>query len=191
MSSDLSIPLIALEEHYCSPDLIDGAPHAMYGGQIGDKLISLSDRRISDMNTGGVSRQVMSHTPFRKAPTPEACYLANTQLSNAVRDNPDRLSAFAALPMLYPKEAAEELRRAVRELHLVGALVDNHSQGTFYDDSKFDPVWEVAQELDVPIYLHPSFASDAMMQVNYTGNFPEAVGSALARNVFGWHTETG
>jgi F420-0:gamma-glutamyl ligase-like protein len=29
------------------------------------------------------------------------------------------------------------------------------ANGLFLDDRRFDPIWERAQALDVPIYLHP------------------------------------
>ena len=62
-----------------------------------------------------------------------------------------------------PAEAAQELRRAVNELGLVGAIL-NDWQATeefdgngimLFDGMEFDPFWEVVQELDVPVYFHP------------------------------------
>jgi 2,3-dihydroxybenzoate decarboxylase len=61
-----------------------------------------------------------------------------------------------------PAQAAQELRRAVRELGLVGAIL-NDWQATgqdgngilLYDTPDFDPFWEAVQELDVPVYFHP------------------------------------
>ena len=62
-----------------------------------------------------------------------------------------------------PAEAAQELRRAVTELGLVGAIL-NDWQATeefdgngimLFDGMEFDPFWEVVQELDVPVYFHP------------------------------------
>ena len=90
-----------------------------------------------------------------------------------------------------PEEAARELRRTVEEFGFVGALVENHVLGKFYDGNEWDVLWEEAIRLDVPIYLHPSFASEEMMEVNYRGNYDEEVASALGASLFGWHTETG
>ena len=38
----------------------------------------------------------------------------------------------------------------------VGAMIHGLSNGEFLDDPRFDPIWERAQALDVPIYLHPA-----------------------------------
>jgi predicted TIM-barrel fold metal-dependent hydrolase len=64
--------------------------------------------------------------------------------------------------MLRPAEAAKELRRAVKELGLVGAIVndwqasgDDGNGIILYDTPDFDPFWEAVQELDVPVYFHP------------------------------------
>jgi predicted TIM-barrel fold metal-dependent hydrolase len=82
--------------------------------------------------------------------------------------------------MTDPKAAAGELFRCVRELGFVGALVDNHLEnGRFYDDEHFWPVFEASQELDVPIYLHPTFASDTMLE-HYKGNYDENIATALS-----------
>jgi predicted TIM-barrel fold metal-dependent hydrolase len=61
-----------------------------------------------------------------------------------------------------PAQAAQELRRAVKELGLVGAIL-NDWQATgedgngilLYDTPDFDPFWEAVQDLKVPVYFHP------------------------------------
>ena len=58
--------------------------------------------------------------------------------------------------MIEPDAAAKELVRCVREFGFVGALIDNHVSGKYYDGPEYHPVFQAAQELDVPIYLHPS-----------------------------------
>lgn len=187
------IPSITLEEHFTSKaaDKFYGPVASVFGPALGAKLTSLSTTRIADMDAGGVGRQILSHTPFAKAPPPELCVAINDELYAAVSAHPDRFTGFASLPMTEPRAAAEELRRAVNDLHFVGALVDTHSDGVWYDGSEWDVVWEAAQELDVPIYLHPCFASEEMMRTNYRGNYSEDVAISLGAFVFGWHVETG
>ena len=162
-------PFITLEEHYTSR-----AATKFYG-----------------MDAGGVGRQILSHSPFSSDPSPTLCSAINDELYAAVSAHPDRFSGFASLPMAEPRAAVAELTRAVKELGFVGALVDTHSEGVFYDGPEWDVVWEAAQELDVPIYLHPCCASDEMMRVNYRGNYGEDIAISLGAHVFGWHAETG
>ena len=91
--------------------------------------------------------------------------------------------------MSKPLEAASELERCVRKHGFVGALVDNHVHGQFYNDERFWPIFEKAQGLDVAIYIHPSFASDIMLE-HYKGNYDDKVALALSAFGWGWHSET-
>ena len=64
-----------------------------------------------------------------------------------------RFAAFAALSMHNPVQAAEELKRAVKELGLVGAILNDFQQADnekmiFYDQPEYDPFWATVQELD-------------------------------------------
>ena len=61
--------------------------------------------------------------------------------------------------------------------------------GHFYDDERFWAVFKKAQELDIPIYIHPSFAADDVME-HYRGNYDESIAIALSAFGWGWHSET-
>jgi predicted TIM-barrel fold metal-dependent hydrolase len=132
--------------------------------------------------------QVLSHTPLDLPPA--ACSEANDELALAVSKTPGRLDGFAMLAMEDPRAAAEELFRCVTKLGFVGALINNHLNGQFYDDEQFRPVFEKAQELDVAIYIHPMFASESMLET-YKGNYDDQVANALCTFGWGWHVETG
>ncbi|KAE9379311.1 putative 2-amino-3-carboxymuconate-6-semialdehyde decarboxylase, partial [Stipitochalara longipes BDJ] len=182
------LPLITLEEHYVSQEA-ESSHFIGFPQELLTKLKSLGDERIEELDKGGVSIQVISHGPFEGSP--DMCHKANNELTEAISKNPTRLAGFAVLPMTDPKAAANELSRCVRELGFVGALVDNHLEnGSFYDDENFWPVFETAQKLDVPIYLHSTFASDSMLE-HYKGNYDDKVATALSAFGWGWHAETG
>ena len=78
----------------------------------------------------------------------------------------------------------------MKDFGFVGALVDNHTQGLFYDGDEYHDIFEAAQALDVPIYLHPSFASGQMMKVQYDGNYTDVTARNISEHVYGWHAET-
>jgi len=185
--------IITLEEHYLSPIVRDAnattqEQYAAFPPHILSKLESLGDERIADLDKGNVSLQVVSHGPGE--PTPSVCSATNDSLAAAITKNPTRLAGFAVLPVDEPEEAAKELDRCVKQLGFVGALVDNHINGTFYDGERFLPLFAMAQELDVPIYIHPSFAAESMMD-HYKGNYDDSVANALSAHGWAWHTETG
>jgi len=91
--------------------------------------------------------------------------------------------------MKYPTAAALELRRCIQELGFKGALIDNNTEGRFYDDSLYWEVFQAAEELDVPIYLHPTY-NDQVKPLLCDGNNPDAVAQTLATHAWGWHSET-
>lgn len=51
-------------------------------------------------------------------------------------------------------EGADELQRGVEQLGLAGTMLFGQTGGRYLDDRSFDPFWERAQDLDVPVYLH-------------------------------------
>src|SRR3954464_5421178 len=77
---------------------------------------------------------------------------------------------------------------ASKSLALSVLLIDDNCEGRFYDDEFFWPVFEAAQELDVAIYLHPSYNQGAR-KVLFEGNYPDAIAQNLALHGFGWHSE--
>jgi predicted TIM-barrel fold metal-dependent hydrolase len=185
------IPLIALEEHFLSPT----ASTTAYAEQlkhlpdVHSKLTDLGTRRLADMDTNGISFQVMSHAPGMGGESPETCAAANDQLRAAVKANPGRFAGFAVLPMANPEAAAKELERCVKELGFVGCLVDNHVGGKHYDGRGYRVFFEKAEALDVPVYLHPTWPSDEM-QSHVAGNFSTGAAISLGSSGFGWHADT-
>lgn len=187
-------PLIALEEHFFSQAALSGSTE-QYSEQfkhiagLKEKLTDVGTLRLQMMEAGQISVQIVSHAPG--AMSPSQCTSANDQLAQSIKAHPSRFAGFAVLPVSHPRECAGELRRCVEALGFVGALIDNHAaDGTYYDGDDYLPMFKAAQDLDVPIYLHPTWATDAMMTTLYTGNFPAAASKSIGASGFGWHADT-
>lgn len=186
---------IALEEHYATKDFLTGPGyrHAARPG-FAEKLSDVGKGRIAAMDEAGVDLAVLSLAApgVEQLDGREAVQLAracNDELAAAIERYPDRLGGFAAVPISAPDEAAEELERAVRGLGFAGAVINGHSQGRYLDDPFFDAVLHRADELDVPIYLHPTIPPAAVIEASYAGFTPE-VTFALATVGWGWHINT-
>jgi len=83
------------------------------------------------------------------------CRAYNTLLHEEFVKASPRLKAVALLPMQAPEACAAELRRAVRELGLCGAMLA--ADGThLLGDSKFFPLYEEAERLGTMIGIHAS-----------------------------------
>jgi len=133
---------------------------------------------------------VISHNTVAGLSSLDDCQKANDELFRGVQENKSRFAGFAMLPMHDPPAAVAELTRCIKELNFVGALVSNHVDGHYYDDESYWSIFERAQELDVPIYLHPTFPPKDMMS-HYKGNFPDQVAFFLSSFGWGWHSDTG
>ena len=72
----------------------------------------------------------------------------------------------------------------------LGALIHGHIRGRYLDDQFFWPVFEMAEKLDVPIYLHPKRPPQAVEDTCY-GGFETMVSEILATTGWGWHVDTG
>jgi predicted TIM-barrel fold metal-dependent hydrolase len=158
-------------------------------------IFDLGEGRIAAMDASGIDVQILSHaTPSAEGLQPslsrELTRQANDTVAAATSKYPDRLLGFATLPMVDPAAAASELERTVRDLGFVGALINGHINGRYLDDKFFWPVFECAESLGVPIYLHPQFPPKAVVDACYGGFAPDVSGF-LSIAGLGWHIDTG
>jgi len=132
------------------------------------RMTDLGDLRLRDMDQTGIARQILSLTApgVQVFDTPTAVALArssNDFMVDAIRRHPERFSGLAAIAPQDPAAAAKELERGVRLLGLKGAIINSHTQGEYLDNPKFRPIFEAAEALDVPVYIHPNTPSPAMI----------------------------
>jgi len=119
------------------------------------------DARLRMNDHLGIELQVLSPNPITYFHHIEAdiasgfCRWHNDELAALVAAHPERLRGFAQLPMQDIAAAAAELRRAVKDLGLLGAYIGTDF-GTDFDDERLDPLWASAVELDVPVFIHPA-----------------------------------
>ncbi|MBS0454871.1 MAG: amidohydrolase [Proteobacteria bacterium] len=175
------VRLIALEEHFVYDGLMatyDETDRALLAPSRVPGLDEVGDMRIAEMDRAGIDLQVLSHT---KPGTQEIedgeqaaalASAANDYLAEAVARHPTRLAAFATLSTGAPQAAATELERTVQRMGFKGAMINGHTRGAYLDDARFWPIFEAAQALDVPIYLHPSNPHPLVFEAYYK-DFPQ------------------
>jgi uncharacterized protein len=191
---------ITLEEHFVTESFLRAT--GAYGktvppqlAALQPKLLDLGAGRIAAMDEAGIDLQVLSLAAmgFDALDAATASALArdvNDELAAAVAAHPKRLAGFAALALKDPAGAAAELERCVTKLGFRGALVDGTTGGLFLDDPQFLPVFETAQKLGVPVYLHPAPPPETVKQAYFSG-LPGELGHLLSIAGWGWHAETG
>jgi predicted TIM-barrel fold metal-dependent hydrolase len=199
--------VVALEEHFTVPALvarIDPSAIAKRGFRsrrlpsAGPSPLELAPeigaRRLLSMDEAGIDVQVLSNT----GPGPDLVTGAdgiamaremNDYLAAAISRYPDRFAGFAVLPMASPQATAQELERAVKQLGLLGALVNGTTDGRFLDDPAYDDLLGAAETLDVPLYVHPHLAPEPVRQ-SYFGGLEPGSARVLESTGWGWHSET-
>ena len=188
--------LIALEEHVLPADLVHQVwPTPMGPEALTAKLADVDEQRLRVMDDAGIDMQVLSVVApgSQQVPAAHATELSralNDRCAEAVAAHPDRFNALATLPTQNPAAAILEAKRAISELGFCGVVINGHTNGRFLDAPEFDELLTAIEELDAPIYLHPTYPPQQVADVYFSG-LPEQTGRALATAAWGWHAETG
>jgi len=185
---------IALEEHFTLPQLSAYAlgpqssmDEALYR-HFEERLLEFDERRLEAMDQAGIELAVLSVTSPGVQAEPDTQVAirrareANDFLAGVIQRRPLRYAGFAHLPLQDPQAAADELARCVQQLDFKGAMINGHTNGRYLDERIYDPFWERAQDLGVPIYLHPR---DSFEPPHNVAGHPELLGATWS-----WTVET-
>ena len=202
---------IATEEAYCPPEMLkiyrkildtksadDPGFNTMWGFYMSGTserarhiitcLQDLGEIRLGHMNASGIDKQILALTSpgvqiMDRDTAVSFAVTANDQLAESVARHPTRFAGLLAVAPQDPASAAKEIQRGVSQLGLKGVIINSHTQDEYLDDPKFWPIFEAAEAMDVPIYLHPNTPSKGM------------IGPLLERGldgaIFGFGVETG
>src|SRR5437879_2373413 len=119
--------------------------------------------RLKAMDDNHVDVSVLFSTLFLQPVSKDTMYEAalmrayNTYMAGKVAESKGRLQWAAPIPLQVPSEAVRELRRA-RELGAIGIMLLGTAGNVLLHDRRFDPVWQAAQELSIPLCVHVGWA---------------------------------
>ena len=182
---------IATEEAFCPPELFEIYGKILDEGKLGDPgfeslwgfylrspsarttfirqcMTDLGDQRLAHMAAGGIDMQILSLTGpgvqvMDKDTAVGFSTYANDWLAEKIKRHPDRFAGLAACAPQDPAAAAKEIERAVTKLGLKGVIINSHTHGEYLDNEKFWPIFEAAEALDAPIYIHPQGPSKGLI----------------------------
>ncbi len=81
--------------------------------------------------------------------------ICNEGIAEFVSHAPDRFVGIGSVPLQDVPRAIRELERAVNSLGLRGAWISSNIQCRELGEPKFRRFWAKAQDLDVPVFIHP------------------------------------
>lgn len=187
---------IATEEGFLSPAVlaqnakthIPGVPLITSEGPsslVARTLLDLDGGRLSAMDADGIDMQLLLLSSpgvqvFERSTAVALAADANDYAAAACKRHPTRFAALAAIAPQDPAAAARELERATRTLGLKGGIINSHTFDHYLDEQSFWPIFEAAEALDVPIYIHPREPATGMREIM---SGPVAGGPAWAYGV--------
>ncbi|MGI9556376.1 MAG: amidohydrolase family protein [Solirubrobacterales bacterium] len=135
------------------------APEVFFDFQ--NEMIDL-ERLFQRMNRASVDVLVISTEPALDVTTwkideaKEGVRILNEAKALAQRENPGRLFGLASLPLQDPEAAIAELDHAVGRLGLPGVCVPSNIGGEPIVSPELLPLYKRIEELQVPLFLHPT-----------------------------------
>lgn len=157
-----------LEGRPGSPTMVRTGPGTGFFRYEGVRLATVSvpghydpQPRLQDMDRYGIDVQMVSLTTpgVELLPREEGITWArkvNDDLAEICRSHAGRLYHLAALPYQDVPAAVKELERCRLELGARGITIFSNIRGVPIYDPRFLPVYEAAQEYELPIFLHPA-----------------------------------
>ena len=119
-----------------------------------EDLLSMMDRHAIDgavISTGPPGAAVGD-----RGLAVELAHVANEEIADAVRAQPDRLAGLAVLPLADVADALDELGRALDVLELDGVMLLSNVGGTYLGDPKWDPLFDELHRRGAYVFVHPA-----------------------------------
>jgi aminocarboxymuconate-semialdehyde decarboxylase len=135
--------------------------------------------KLADMDAAGIGITALSiNDPgpelFGKE-GPAVARLVNDWIAGIARQHPTRFFGLCVLPVQEMEACLAELDRCVNRLGMKGILLYSNNAGRFPDEPEFRPLFRRAEELDIPILLHPAYP----MTYDATRGYEMAAGLGL------------
>jgi aminocarboxymuconate-semialdehyde decarboxylase len=145
------------------------------------------EKRLAAMDEQAIDMEVLSINPFWYGKDREIAgtivKIQNEKLAELCASKPDRFAAFASLTLQAPDLAVQELETAVKKQGLKGAAIGGMVNGVEFSDAKFHPVWAKAEELGVPLFIHPQGVAELSKRLSGNGWLGNTIGNPLETTI--------
>jgi len=127
--------------------------------------------RLKEMDRVGMDVAILSvsipNVYFASAEeAPALCRDANEGLLEVCERAPDRLRAFASVPLQHPEKAVQELEWAYGQ-GMLGIILGSNIRGRSLIDPAWNPFWEYCNQKRTVIFMHPMSPMDGSLYERY------------------------
>lgn len=122
------------------------------------------DRRIDHLDTFGIDKQIVAlgaphfwpgiREYATEATVQSLVEQANDEIREVADTHPDRFIPVGTLPVLNDS-MLEEAERCLDQLDMAGLQIYSNYEGQPVDTEELHPIYELAEERGVPIWIHP------------------------------------
>ena len=119
--------------------------------------------RLARMDARGIDMQVLSINQFwwygaDRDLAAKIVRVHDEGVAEWCKTHSDRFVGLTSVALQHPDLAADQLDYAVKTLGLRGASIGGNVKGEAPSSEKYDPFWRKAEELGVPVFMHPTNA---------------------------------
>jgi aminocarboxymuconate-semialdehyde decarboxylase len=145
------------------------------------------DKRLAAMDAQAIDMEVLSINPFwydrDRELAAQIVKIQNEKLAELCASKPDRFAAFASLTLQAPDLAVQELETAVKKQGLKGIAIGDRVNGVEFSDARFHPVWAKAEELGVPLFIHPQGLPELSKRMEGNGWLANTIANPLGTTI--------
>ncbi len=180
--------------------VVDIHAHCAFNDELRSRLPNAAPRgrravlgpdRLEEMDSRGIDIQALSINQYwwyaaDRSLAADIVRIHDESLAAWCATHPDRFVALSSVALQHPDLAAEQLEHAVNELGLRGASIGGHVNNQPPTSAQYDPFWAKAQELDVPVFMHPGNASNIVREDGLAGpgDLGNIIGNPLETTFF-------
>jgi aminocarboxymuconate-semialdehyde decarboxylase len=145
------------------------------------------EKRLAAMDSQAIDMEILSINPFwygrDRDLAAKIVKIQNEKLAELCASKPDRFAAYASLTLQAPDLAVQELETAVKKQGFKGAAIGDRVGDLEFSDPKLHPVWAKAEELGVPLFIHPQAQPELNKRLAGNGWLSNAIGNPLGTTI--------
>jgi aminocarboxymuconate-semialdehyde decarboxylase len=182
--------IVDVHAHCVFPEVSQRVP-SINAPRVAPPTLVLGPERLAAMDERGIDVQALSVNAYwwysaNRADASAVVATHDEGIAAWCKQHPTRFVGLSSVALQFPDLAAEQLEHAVKSLGARGASIGGHVDNEPPTTEKYDPFWAKAEELGVPVFMHPNNALNIARDgaLDGRGGLGNIVGNPLETTVF-------